>query len=160
MIKIAICDDRTSDRALLKDLIEKTEVFQNAEYCEFESGDALTCDMECGRRYDIVFLDVDMQDLKGIETGKSIRYNDSDAMIIFVAEDPGFAIQAFDCNAFHYILKNDSYDKFLAVLIKARERYLSTHNRYVLNCKVTQRESLAVEHSRQRGVYDYGWNKV
>lgn len=130
MIKIAICDEKKRDRAMLKQLVQKTALFQNAEYKEFDSEAALADDLECGRHYDIVFLDT-----KGIETGHSISFSDTGAMIIFVAEDPDHAIQAFDCNAFHYILKSDSYEKFLAVLTKAYKKYQVSHSNYLLKCK-------------------------
>lgn len=131
MIQIAICDKNVSDRAELKQLVEKTALFGNAEYSEFDSGCALSDQLDSGRRYDIVFLE-----FKASEQMEKFRFEEScEPMIIFVAEKPENVIRAFEYNAFHCILKDDSYEKIYDVLTKAYRRYLSSHNNYLLRCK-------------------------
>lgn len=131
MIQIAICDKNVSDRAVIKQLVEKTALFKNAEYSEFDSGCALSDQLDCGRRYDIVFLT-----FKASESMERFHFeNNGEPMIIFIAENPENVIQAFEYNAFHCILKNDSYEKVYDVLTKAYKKYVSSHKNYLLKCK-------------------------
>lgn len=55
--------------------------------------------------YDIVFLDIEMPLLNGIETAKKLRKFDSDVCIIFVTNMPQFALKGYEVDALDYVLK-------------------------------------------------------
>jgi DNA-binding LytR/AlgR family response regulator len=55
--------------------------------------------------YDLIFLDINIDDMTGIEIGKSIREYDEDTVIIFVTAHPNFSKEAYELFAFNYILK-------------------------------------------------------
>lgn len=135
MIRIAVCDDVAEDRDSLYELIEGTELFCNTEYTSFDSGEALVDAVRGGREFDIVFLDVQMTGINGIETGKQIYALSPHTVIIFVTNYPEYAIDAFECNAFHYVLKNEKPEKFYEVISKAYKRYVKAHARYVIKSK-------------------------
>lgn len=138
MVRIAICDDVASEQEKLESLILRTELFESPTFCFFNSGSDLISSYDSGERYDIVFLDVEMPEVNGIETGKYISRFDSDAILIFVTNCPEYAIDAFDCNAFHYLLKNGEYEKFCSVISKAHERYKNLHKSILLSSKEGQ----------------------
>src|SRR5699024_4817966 len=56
---------------------------------------------------DVLFLDVDMPEMNGMELGeKLIQINNNDEMsIVFVTAYEQYAMHAFELNAIHYILK-------------------------------------------------------
>ena len=52
-----------------------------------------------------------MPDMDGIQTGKTIREYDRRATIVFVTSYEQYALQAFECEAFNYLLKPASKEK-------------------------------------------------
>ena len=70
-------------------------------------------------KVDIVFVDVHMPDLNGVDLARSIQ---GKACIIFITGDPDFALDAFDIGAVDYLLKPISTVHFLRAIERARER--------------------------------------
>jgi len=128
-MKIAICDDCQKDAENIKHLLENPGIFEISDISIFLSGDELISQIDCGTRFDIVFLDVEMPDKSGIEVGKSIRRHDRDAIIIFVTSYPEFAIDAYECEAFNYLLKPCNPEKLYEVTSRAVSR-LGLLNKY------------------------------
>ncbi|WP_438434224.1 response regulator [Gorillibacterium sp. sgz500922] len=56
-------------------------------------------------RPDVIFLDIDMPGLDGLQTADRIQQTDADAEIVFVTAYDRFAIEAFELNALDYLLK-------------------------------------------------------
>ncbi len=133
MITIAICDDNSQSRLDVCRAIKETGILADIDFNYFENGKELLESYENGRKYDIVFLDVDMPHISGIEAGKTISEIDSRAIIIFVTNYPQYAIDSFDCNAFHYLLKNTSKEKLKSVLSKALDKYKAYHQTLALS---------------------------
>ena len=88
-----------------------------------------------GMRYDFVFLDIDMPQVTGIELGKKINVKDPDAIIIFVTSYSQYAIEAFDCHAFNYLLKDADDNRFDFVLLKAIKSYQKAHKSILITTK-------------------------
>lgn len=118
MIRIAICDDEPRVREHLQQLIESN---MNADIRQFDEGGSLLEQIE---DYDILLLDICMNDseygleMNGIEIAKKIRES-SQIVIIFITALQEYACQAFDVEAFHYLLKPVDEEKFLEVLKRA-----------------------------------------
>ena len=130
-VEIAICDDCSTDAEALMKTCEETEVGENNKYYTYSSGKDLLNSVDGGKHYDIVFLDVDMPGFDGISTGKLLRRQKSDVVIIFVTSHPEFAIDAFECEAFHYLLKPCETSTLREVLYRALTR-LRLINRYIM----------------------------
>lgn len=75
MFKIAICDDERHFRELIHRILEEymgqTEMVYQID--EFQSGEELLCQGIELVKYQVVFLDVNMTGLNGIETARKIR---------------------------------------------------------------------------------------
>lgn len=120
MMKIAICDDEKNIRTYLSSLIKK----KNSEYSikEYASAKDYLAD---GKLYDLLFLDIEMKDdadsLDGMSLARKIRESDLEKqpVIIFVTGYEKYVYDAFDVEAFHYMLKPIDEKKFAEVLERA-----------------------------------------
>lgn len=65
---------------------------------------------------DIIFLDIKMEGLSGLETAKNIRKNNSRSKIIFLTSYKQYVFQSFDVDASHYLIKPVNPKKLHTVL--------------------------------------------
>jgi len=103
-IRIGICDDEQLILNILKRKIEEC-ILKNgwiAEIITFESGIEL---LERTLELDVVFLDIEMPDLDGIETGKYIQNQNSNCKIIMATSKVERFKESFRINAFRFITK-------------------------------------------------------
>lgn len=135
MIKIAICEDVKQEQQMLQNVIKKTKLFSKPSFDFFDNGQELIDKYNDGERYDFVFLDVDMPFLNGLDAGRLINSIDSSAIIVFVTNYPQYAIDAYDCSAFNYLLKNSDFERFYSVLSKAAKKYKMFHQTYKISTK-------------------------
>ena len=68
---------------------------------------------------DIVFLDIQMPDINGIELSKII--NKKNTVVIFTTAFSEYAVEGFNVDAIDYLLKPIEYDRFLKSVYKAKE---------------------------------------
>lgn len=113
MLQIAVCDDNKRTRDYLENLIKK----QNAACSVSQFGSAIKL-LEDAKNYDILLLDIGLQDMTGIEAAKQIRQG-SDAVIMFITALKEYVFEAFDVGAFHYLLKPIDEAKFQEVFARA-----------------------------------------
>ena len=101
MLKIAICDDEINILNKTKELIESYDKYEITieSYC---SGEDL---IENYSNFDVIFLDIDMKGINGIETAKRIREQDKLVKIIYVTNYTDYTSSAFSVHAFGYIVK-------------------------------------------------------
>lgn len=113
-MKIAICDDEPEIR---NDIERKIRLlYPETEILLYEDGKAL---LDAEAPFDIVFLDIRMEGMNGMEAARALRAAGSDAVIIFVTALEEYVYEAFDVGAFHYLVKPLDRGKFYEVLSKA-----------------------------------------
>lgn len=71
--------------------------------------------------FQIYLLDVEMEVLDGFEVARFIREKDQEAIIIFITSHVEWMPEAFEVNAFHYLIKPIDELKVKQVLTKAME---------------------------------------
>ena len=118
-MKIAVCDDDKIIREQIISLIRKE--LPDAEIVCFETGEDMIKSQE---DFVISFLDVQMGEVSGIDVAKHIREEQEKkdrekSIIIFVTGYREYMEDAFDVNAFHYLLKPIDEKKFHAVFSRA-----------------------------------------
>ncbi len=114
MIEIAICDDEEIIIERIADLIKKQNMDCHIE--SFQAGNEL---LAAKRRFDLIFLDIQMDGINGMETAKAVREYDRKAVIVFVTAVKEYVFEAFDVGAFHYLLKPIEERKFAEVFENA-----------------------------------------
>lgn len=115
-MRIAICDDREYFLQELKDLIFQWAPSPDGLFIEiFMDGDSLLMAHE-KHPFDVIFLDVVMPILNGIETAREIRLKDKTVKIVFLTFSPEYAIDSYSVKAFHYLLKPIQKDALYRVL--------------------------------------------
>lgn len=104
MIKIAICDDEQDELDTLQAVInqygEEKEISLRIDV--FNKGEELLSN--CAD-YDVIFLDIYMGGMTGIDTAKSIRQKDKQVEIIFITGHIGLTKEALAVHAFEYLDK-------------------------------------------------------
>lgn len=105
-MKIAIVDDLAEDRMLLRKRL--TAQFRRrkaaVEFWEFASGeDFLAAEKE--QRFTVVFLDIYMTGMSGIDTAREVRRLDTDCLLIFTTTSADHALEGFQVRAMHYLVK-------------------------------------------------------
>ncbi len=113
---IAVCDDEQEIRNSIERNIRL--LYENADIIQFENGKAL---VEYGGSFDILFLDIQMEGMSGMEAAKELRRRGCRATVIFVTAIKEYVFEAFDVGAFHYIVKPFEKVKFFEILRKAVE---------------------------------------
>lgn len=115
MLRIAVCDDEMEvadevERCILKYGIEKGIDFQISKYY---SGESLLRTDSC---FDVVFLDIIMNKIDGIETGKAIKEGAIKTHIVYITNFTNYSMSAHKVHAFDFIEKPISYSKISDVL--------------------------------------------
>ena len=111
---IAICDDEKPICEQVEKLVKKQMPDCNTEL--FASGEALLKETNV---FDIIFLDIQMDDINGIQAARMLRNKKEEALLIFITGLKEYVFEAFDVSAFHYLLKPIEEKKFAEVFAKA-----------------------------------------
>ena len=112
MVNIAIVEDNLEEAARLEGALKRyaeefhvptwTTVFTNA--MAFLS--------KYAAEYDIIFMDIMMPMMNGMDAVRALREKDEKVMVIFVTNMQQYAIQGYEVGAFDYILKPVHYPEF------------------------------------------------
>lgn len=118
MMKIGICDDEQIICEILKEKVEicLEENDIDAEILCFQRGRELLGTEE---KLDILFLDIEMPEIDGIETGKKLLQQGKDCRIIVATSRVERFKEAFRINAFRFITKPFEIDEVREVLQEA-----------------------------------------
>lgn len=135
--KVAICDDRQTDRDYLSDLLEKwahsvghtvtIEAFSSAEAFLFRYGE--------DRLWDMLLLDIEMEGgMDGVTLAKTVRKENRAVQIIFVTGYSEYIAEGYEVEALHYLMKPIREDKLFAVLDRAAQNCLKNGRYLTLDC--------------------------
>ena len=119
MIKALLVDDESPARSELRYLLAKHEdVEVVGEAASAQEALTLARDL----RYDVVFLDVEMPGLTGVEAAPLVRERRDPPAVVFVTAHEHYAVEAFAVEAFDYLLKPVDPERLARVIERLRER--------------------------------------
>ena len=101
-LRVAFCEDNPVDTELLTALIEITGLPHTLD--RFVSGEAFLESFEKDK-YNLIFLDVYMGRLTGVQTAELIREIDTQVVIVFITTSEDFTREGYRLNAYKYLLK-------------------------------------------------------
>lgn len=124
MYRIAVCDDNESDAAYVAGFIEKWAAGHTlAVHIEkFPSAEAFLFRYEEDRTFDMLFLDIEMHEMSGMELAAKIRKSNHAVQIVFVTGYMEYIAEGYDVEALHYLLKPVTEEKLCSVLDRAVQR--------------------------------------
>ena len=112
MVNIAIVEDEKLQASQLENALKRyseefrtplrTTVFYNA----------MSFLGKYAAEYDIIFMDILMPMMNGMDAARALREKDDKVMVIFVTNMQQYAIQGYEVGAFDYILKPVNYPEF------------------------------------------------
>lgn len=108
MLEIAICDDEQYYREKIQALLARYLKQRNLDYSvhSYPSGEEFLSHRENSVKYDIVFMDISMNALDGIQTASQMRTFHSDTQLVFVTAFIDYALEGYKVNAVRYIMKD------------------------------------------------------
>lgn len=116
MINIAICDDENYICSKIEDMIikYKQEFYVNIEINIFNSGQEFYNKLKIGKKYDVIFLDIEMDILNGLDIGKIIReeLEDEITRIIYISSYSQYALKLFKLRPTDFLIKPIKEDEF------------------------------------------------
>lgn len=100
-MKIAIVEDEC---ALADELAALLYQMQERDVTWYESGEAFlfACEESI---FDLVFMDIQMKNMNGLDTARTLRRNDKNVCIVFLSNDPSFVFEGYEVDAIRYWLK-------------------------------------------------------
>lgn len=131
MIRIAICDDDVKVLAALKDYLHCYAKEKNMQLnvILFQNGiELLKHDI---KNIDMIFLDVEMPEINGIELARQIRQVNTQVMILFVTNYIQYALQGYEVQAFRYLIKPINQAEFNQTVTKALDQIWHQQNAYL-----------------------------
>ena len=119
MIKFAICDDVPFMTEEISQYLSRYMEEENmASYCvsSFPNG-RLLLESDCD--FDLIFLDIQMEQPDGMETAKMLRQRKNRSLLVFVTVMKECVFDAFEVHAYDYLIKPLDYHRFKRTMDRA-----------------------------------------
>lgn len=120
---IAVCDDGVVFQKQINDIIKKHYNTMDYLVDTYSSGRELLNNIKKESKYQLIFLDVDMPQLSGIEVAKAIRKLGLEVYIIFITSHEEFVYEGYEVEAFRYLLKPIEEGKIIKAIELIKEKF-------------------------------------
>ena len=144
MLSIAVCDDEVIECCNMEKRIKRVmeEMKIPCIIRQFRSGGELLQTLES---FDIVFLDIIMQEMDGMKTAQLFRRKAFDKILIFVSSSREYVFEAYDVEAFQYLLKPVEDRKLKNVLQKAVQKTERRSQEFIIVSRERQKKKLFLD---------------
>ena len=109
MFYVAICDDDNSICSQIENiLLSLNKLYPTKIEVEvFNSGEALIQSLSNGMYFDLIFLDIELDKINGIEVGKKLReeMNNETTQIIYISGKDSYAMALFETRPLNFLIK-------------------------------------------------------
>lgn len=123
MLRIGICDDLADARLVLRAALERILESRKiqGQIFEFSSGETLLQWFDHhGGELELIFLDMELHELDGMETARRLRAADAGLQIVFVTGYPEHVFDGYSVGALGYLLKPPKPEQLEEVLERAQ----------------------------------------
>lgn len=131
MLSIAVCDDEVLDccqiAGNIKEVLEELDV--SFIIRQFYSGKEL---LQAAGDFDIIFLDVMMGGMDGMDTARLLRNKAYENILIFISSSRGYVFEAYDVEAFQYLVKPVEQGKLRSILQRAVVKLQKDSREFIL----------------------------
>lgn len=127
-MNICICDDDLATHQIIKEYLQESLSSDINVFDCFSAEDLL----KSAENYDILFLDIKMGEVNGLEAAEIIRKNNKEIIMIFISSYPNYVFRAFNVEALHFIVKPINEKEFKNVLDRALYKYKTAHSSITL----------------------------
>lgn len=141
MLCIAVCDDEMLECCKIAEKI-KTILGKRKVPCaikQFYSGQEL---LNTTEHFDIIFLDIIMKDLSGMKTAELFREKEFDRMLVFISSSREYVFEAYDVEAFGYLVKPLDTRKLEKVLQRAIKKIEDQSQEFIIVSRERQQKKL------------------
>lgn len=162
-MKIAICDDEIICIDRLRQLLQPYMEKESLEIDSFLSGEEFLYNSYGIEQYDIIFLDIEMFDVSGLDVAERLRSKGSNAIIIFITSYINYVSDTFRLGAFQFLVKPIEEKIFKYDFERALRSYKSTHSIYKIRWKessyVVENGDIYYIEGYNRHLYVYTFDK-
>ena len=136
MMNVAICDDDINFIGKFEQMLLN---IKNTEHIEFEpevyldGKELIESICEKGKKYDLIFLDIEMTEVDGLTAAKEIRKRDEMTILIYVTSHESYAVEAYDVQPFQFLVKPVDFESVHRYFMKAYEKI--TKGPYYFMCE-------------------------
>lgn len=129
---VVIVEDEIREREKMKEYISRFAKETGDTFDVFEYSDGLSFLDDYKFEHDIVFMDIKMPYIDGMETAKRLRSLDDKVVLVFVTNMAQFAVAGYEVDASGFVVKPFSYVNFSMKLERAVEKVKNNGKRYIM----------------------------
>ena len=135
IVNIAVCDDKQASLDIIqKELVKAANNLNiTIETYLYMDGNEVV-DLICNSKedFDILFLDIDMPNISGLEVAKKIRNAGSDIILIFISAHEQYVFDSIDYSPIKYIRKLKMHDEIELALKKVNKCINSRNTKTII----------------------------
>lgn len=155
MLRIAIAEDESVCAQKLQEYIQRYAKAHSLEAAVTWFSDGMELAEKYAPVWDILFLDIQMAHLDGMETARRIRRQDPDVAVVFITSLARYAIQGYEVDASDFILKPLEYDRFQVRMDRLTARLSRRQGAFVVLPLAEQKIRVAAEDILYAEVVDH-----
>lgn len=144
MLAVAVCDDEVMENIRICKKIQAVlaEMHISCTVRRFHSGEEL---LQSTEQFDIIFLDIIMQGIDGVETARLCREKSLGKILIFLSSSREYVFESYEAEVFWYLIKPVNEKKLKLVLQKAVKKGKQEKQGFIIVSKEREKKKLFLE---------------
>lgn len=167
-MKIAICDDNKNQIEEIVTLLREQQTSHpDIDFQEFDSGCELLLTVGKGYVYDLIFLDIEMPEIGGIELAEKLKKTLPSVMIFFISSYDTYINDAFDVRAAQFLTKPINKERFVKEFNRVYKRYSMLHQEIMLSAHgksgqqiVAVKDVICIESNKRQLIFHMMGEKI